>query len=197
MKQIDPHHDLMLRIAADDEHALSELVEAVGPALLAFVERSLGSRGHEAEDIAQEAFIRLWRARHRWRPAATVRTYLFTIATRLALNRQRGWKRRPPEVSLALDDGQELEPADGAPDPERLAASSQLRRLLAGELASLPTAQRFALLLKTVGGLRYEEIAEALGVSAAAVESLLSRARARLRPRLAAFRTEGKPSSWG
>lgn len=187
----------MQRIAADDEQALAELVEAVGPALLAFVERSLGSRGHEAEDIAQEAFIRLWRARHRWRPTAAVRTYLFTIATRLTLNRQRGWRRRPLELSFTLDETDTLDPVDGAPDPERLAASGQLRRMLASELISLPTTQRVALLLKTVGGLRYEEIAEVLEVSAAAVESLLSRARARLRPKLSAFRTEGKPGSRG
>lgn len=187
----------MQRIAADDEQALAELVEAVGPALLAFVERSLGSRGHEAEDIAQEAFIRLWRARHRWRPTAAVRTYLFTIATRLALNRQRGWRRRPPELPCSLDEGDAPELPDTAPDPERLAVSAQLRRTLARELEVLPATQRLALLLKAVGGLRYEEIAEVLNVSAAAVESLLSRARARLRPRLAGFRTEGKPQGRG
>lgn len=187
----------MCRIQRDDEHALAELVAALGPSLLGFVERALGSRGHEAEDVAQEAFIRLWRARHRWRPSATVRTFLFTIASRLCLNRQRGWRRRPAVPLVADEDGVAPELRDEAPDPERLAAAAQLRRSLREEIATLPPNQRLALLLKLVEGLRYDEIAAALDCSPAAVESLLSRARARLRRRLACFWTGGNPGERG
>ena len=81
----------MRRVARDDEQAFAELVAALGPALLSFVRRTLGAAGHEAEDVVQEAFVRLYRARHRWQPSAAVRTYLFTIAGRLCLNRQRDW----------------------------------------------------------------------------------------------------------
>ena len=187
----------MDRVARDDEQALAELVTALGPALLGFVQRALGSRGHEAEDVVQEAFIRLWRARHRWHPGAAVRSYLFTIATRLYLNRQRGWRRRP-SVPLLTDEGSggpELH--DGAPDPERLAASAQLRSTLRSEIAALAPNQRLALLLKLVEGWRYDEIAAALECSASAVESLLSRGRSRLRQRLAKFWTEGNPGKRG
>lgn len=187
----------MQRVACDDEQAFAELVATLGPALLGFVHRALGSRGHEAEDVAQESFIRLWRARHRWRPSAAVQTYLFTIATRLCLNRQRGWRRRPAVPLNQHDDCVAPEPRDQAPDPERLAAAAELRRSLRDELAALAPNQRLALLLKLVEGLRYDEIAAALDCSASAVESLLSRGRARLRQRLARFWTEGNPGGRG
>lgn len=193
----DPHIELMRRVALDDEEAFAALVAALGPPLLGFVRRTLGAAGHEAEDVVQEAFVRLWRARHRWQPSAAVRTYLFTIAGRLCLNRQRGWRRRPPGLPLTDDEGISQPIHDPAPDPERAAASAQLRGVLEGELAALPTSQRAALLLKLVGGLRYDEIAVTLDTTAAAVESLLSRARARLRPRLAHFLGEGKPPGRG
>ncbi|MGV8039757.1 MAG: RNA polymerase sigma factor [Thermoanaerobaculaceae bacterium] len=187
----------MQRVARDDEQALAELVAALGPSLLGFVQRALGSRGHEAEDVAQEAFIRLWRARHRWRPAATVQTYLFTIAARLCLNRQRGWRRRPATPLISDENAIALEPRDQSPDPERLAASAELGRSLREEMFALAPNQRLALLLKLVEGLRYDEIAAALDCSASAVESLLSRGRARLRQRLARFWTEGNPGGRG
>ena len=187
----------MRRVALDDEQAFAALVAALGPSLLGFVRRTLGAAGHEAEDVVQEAFVRLWRARHRWQPSATVQTYLFTIAGRLCLNRQRGWRRQPPGLPLTDDEGVSHPIPDTAPDPERVAASAQLRAVLREELAALPASQRTALLLKLVGGLRYDEIAVALDTTAAAVESLLSRARARLRPRLAHFMSEGKPPRRG
>ncbi|HNX49802.1 MAG TPA: RNA polymerase sigma factor [Thermoanaerobaculaceae bacterium] len=187
----------MQRVADDDEQALAALVAALGPALLGFARRSLGTSGHEAEDVVQETFVRLWRARHRWQPTATVQTYLFTIAGRLCLNRHRGWRRRPPGLPLVDDEGVSRPIPDPRPDPERLAASAQLRDAMTRELRALPANQRTALLLKLVGGLRYDEIAVALDTTAAAVESLLSRARARLRPNLAPFAGEGKPPSRG
>jgi RNA polymerase sigma-70 factor, ECF subfamily len=187
----------MRRVAHDDEQAFAALVAALGPALLGFVRRSLGAAAHEAEDVVQEAFVRLWRARHRWQPSAAVRTYLFTIAGHLCLNRQRGWRRQPAVLPMVDHDGISLPIPDPAPDPERAAASAQLRVVLREELAALPASQRAALLLKLIGGLRYDEIAVALDTTAAAVESLLSRARARLRPRLAHFLREGKPPTRG
>ena len=65
--------------------------------------------------------MRLWRARHRWQPSAAVRTYLFTIAGRLCLNRQRGWRRQPPGLPLTDDEGVPQPISDAAPDPERVA----------------------------------------------------------------------------
>jgi RNA polymerase sigma-70 factor, ECF subfamily len=188
----DEHRDLMERIARDDERALSALVASLGPSLLRFVRRTAGRSASEAEDIVQEVFIRVWKARSRWRPESTVKTYLFTIASRLCMNRARGLRRTPwarPAPEDAEEPAREL--PDAAPDPERQAFSSQLREAMEGEIAALPANQRAALLLRHSEDLSQQEIAEALDVSVSAVESLLSRARARLRGRLAGWRAEG------
>ena len=186
----DRHTELMERIAANDEAALDALVAAFAPALLRFARRTLVGNPNDAEDVVQEAFVRVWRARHRWRPTACVSTYLYTIVTRLCLNRRRSQLRRPARVTLPEAD-EAAHPGDGAPDPERLASSAQLRRVLAAELSALPPNQRAAVLMRHEGGLSYEAIATALDTTAGAVESLLSRARTRLRDRLAGWRTEG------
>jgi len=194
----DYHAELMERIARDDESAFAELVAALAPPLLRFVARALGGDRCEAEDVVQDAFVRLWKARHRWRPDATVKTYLFTIGARLCMNLARGRRRRPAMASLdaqASCDGPEI--PDLAADPERMAHSRQLRAAINEEMAALAPSQRAALLLRHDAGLSYQEIAAALDTSAAAVESLLSRARGRLRARLAAWRTEGSPASRG
>ncbi len=189
------HNELMARIARDDDGALAELVGAFGPALVRFARRTLRDP-EDAEDVVQDAFVRVWGARRRWRPTACVSTYLYTIVTRLCLNRRRSLLRRPAHAPLPdADDG--AHPGDGAPGPERLAAAAQLRRALASELAQLPSSQRAAVLLRHEGGLSYQEIAVALDTTAAAVESLLSRARSRLRARLGGWLTEGTTSPRG
>ena len=184
--------ELMERLARDDETALDALVAAFAPALLRFARRTLPDPT-DADDVVQEAFVRVWRARHRWRPTACVSTYLYTILTRLCLNRRRSLFRRPGHGPLPEAD-EAAHPGDGAPDPERLAASSQLRRALATELAALPSNQRAAVLLRHEGGLSYQEIAAALDTTEGAVESLLSRARTRLRRRLAGWLSGGSPA---
>ncbi|TAM54970.1 MAG: RNA polymerase sigma factor [Acidobacteria bacterium] len=185
----DRDTELMERLARDDEGALDVLVAAFAPGLLRFARRTLADP-EEAEDVVQEAFVRLWRARRRWRPTATLSTYLHTIVTRLCLNRRRSLLRRPAHGSLPADD-EAAHPGDRAPDPERLAASAQLGTALAAELAALPPNQRAALLLRHEAGLSYQAIAAALDTTAGAVESLLSRARARLRGRLAGWLAQG------
>ena len=194
----DAYRELMERTAGDDELAFAELVAALAPPLLRFVTRTLGGAASDAEDVVQETFVRLWKARHRWRPEAAVKTYLFTIASRLCMNRARWLKRRPaapPPASPAAGDGPDV--ADPAAGPERAAHARQLRAAISEELAALAPNQRAALLLRHEADLSYQEIAAALDTSPAAVESLLSRARARLRARLAGWRTEGNSGDRG
>jgi RNA polymerase sigma-70 factor (ECF subfamily) len=193
----DRYRELMERTAGDDEQAFAELVGALAPPLLRFVSRTLGG-GSEAEDVVQDAFVRLWQARRRWRPEAAVKTYLFTIGARLCMNRARGQQRRPAPASLeAPQSADATELRDPAADPERVAHARQLRAAISEELAALAPNQRAAFLLRHEAELSYQEIAAALDTSPAAVESLLSRARARLRERLAAWRIEGTPANRG
>ncbi len=187
------HTELMVRLSRGDETALDALVAAFAPALLRFARRTLADP-NDAEDVVQDAFVRVWQARRRWHPSASVSTYLYTIVTRLCLNRRRWLLRRPAHGPIASDD-EGAHPDRATPDPERLAASSQLGRALAAELAALPPNQRNALLLRHEAGLSYREIADALDTSAAAVESLLSRARTRLRRRLAGWLAASEPAA--
>ncbi len=187
----------MERLADDDEAALDLLIEEHAPALLRFASRALGGDRDGAEDVAQEVFIRVWKARRRWRPTASVRTFLFTIAARLCLNRRRSLARSPVSRPLPEAGCEDAACAHDGPDPERSAWARELGGALARELAALPANQRAALLLRTDAGLSYRAIAVALDTSAAAVESLLSRARARLRERLGGWLTEGNPPGRG
>jgi len=182
----------MEAISRDDEQALTRLVQAVGPSILRFVRRTVGGSTAEAEDIVQEVFIRVWKARRRWRPESAVTTYLYTIAARLCMNRIRGWRRAPSILPLSASaDEPEIGVCDGSPDPERMAISGKLREFMEREIDALPPGQKAALLLRHSEDLSQQEIARVLEVSVAAVESLLSRARARLRSRLAPWVAEG------
>lgn len=187
----------MERVARDDEEAFAELVQALAPSLLRFVRRALAAQAAEAEDLVQEVFVRVWKARHRWRPDATVKGYVFTIAARLCLNYARGRRRAPALQPVRPEDEPYPDLADAAAGPERLLQSSQLRAALDREISALPPNQRAALLLRHGEELSHREIAVALDTTGAAVESLLSRARARLRQRLAGWFAEGNRGGRG
>lgn len=189
---------LLARIGRDDETALAELVERSGPGLLRFSLRMLNGDRGAAEDLVQETFLRVWQARHRWagETEAAASSYLFTIASRLCLNQRRRSARRPTEVSLVLSEAESegaALPASDAPSPEDQLAESDFREALNEVLAELPAQQRAALLLRATEGLRYQEIAEILDTSAGAVESLLVRARGRIKERLSRWFGAGKP----
>jgi RNA polymerase sigma factor (sigma-70 family) len=187
------YRDLVERLTRGDEAALRELIADLGPRLLRTIARMLGGHRGEAEDVLQEVLIRFWRNRYRLNPDENVRAYLFTIATNLCLNRMRGLRRAPQLLPLgeSSDETALPEPRDASPGPEQLAGSAQLGRRLVAEIAALPDNQRATLLLRHEAGLSYQEIAAVLEVSAAAVESLLHRARSRLRERLGEWLTEG------
>lgn len=182
----------MERVAQDDEQAFASLVATLAPSLLRFIQQTARIERPEAEDLAQEVFIRLWKARHRWRPTASVKGYVFTIASRLCLNHARGRRRAPLLEPLVREESpSQVEVQDGAALPDRLLHAHQLGAAIEEELSELPANQRAALLLRHGEDLTYQEIAAALDTSESAVESLLSRARARLRARLAPWMTEG------
>lgn len=169
----DPDLPLLGRIASGDQAAYALLLERHLDRILAFAERHLGERA-EAEDVAQEVFLRAWQQAGRWQPrGARFSTWLHQVALNLCRDR---WRRAGGEV-LPLD---ETLPCPD-PEPEAQAARADEAARVHQALRALPERQRAAVLLAHFQGLSNPEIGQVLDCSVEAVESLLSRARRSLK----------------
>ncbi len=169
---------LVARTAAGDDEAFRMLVERHHRAIFRLAYRHLGSVA-DAEDVTQDTFQRLFEAARRYRPERPLRTYLFTIAARLCLNRKRRHDRSRTE-SLAPA-ALEASPAPStATSPEEVLWQKEREAAIRGALGELPADQRLALILLRYEEVSGEEIARILDRSPAAVHSLLYRARSRL-----------------
>lgn len=158
----------MLKVRSGDEAAFRSIFERHAPRLVAFADRFFHNRAL-AEEAAQEAFLRVWRARGQYRPEAKFTTWLYTIATRVCLKQLRKARSR---VAVA----EEVESLPGGQDPHQAAmAKRQLERLQVA-LDRLPPKTRAALWLVRLSGLSYQEAAEVLGMSLPAIKSALFRA---------------------
>lgn len=168
---------LIRRISAGDGAAFRALVEEHLDAIHAYLYRMTGSRT-EAEDLAQETFLRVWRRASTFDAnRVQLTTWLHTIAHNLCID---SFRRSRP--MYAYDEALE---ADGTADPERQASGRQLAELVEQLIASLPDNQRSAILLCQVQGFSNAEAARILGVNLRALESLLARARRTLREAVA------------
>ena len=177
---VDEDVRLMLAFRGGDEHAFDALFERWAGRVLRFVERMVGEAS-VAEDLVQETFVRVWRARERYQPEARFSTWLFTIAGNAARNELRRPFRRNPHDSVdeegngaALVLAAEESPIDVVVDARRSGQG------LGAALAALPERQREALWLRAVEGLSYAEVAEALATTEKSVKALIHRARVAL-----------------
>jgi RNA polymerase sigma-70 factor (ECF subfamily) len=168
---------LMARIAEGQELAFQLLMRRHLQRSLAIARRmSLGAA--DAEDIVQEAWLRVWTTAARWRPTAAFKTWLYRVLVNLCLDRRR---RRTHTALDAI-----AEPADDSPDATASIEASETARLVAAAIAELPERQRAALVLSYYEGLSNAECATVLDATVAGVEALLVRARRALRARLQA-----------
>lgn len=175
---------LMLETAKGNEQAFRQLIERHQNAVIGTVARMLND-AHEAEDIAQQVFIRLWNSAPKWRHDAKFTTYLYTIMRNLVFNESR---RRSRKKEISLEEQQENHPAamraDGGLSPDEGMEKRELHRSIDAAIAALPEQQRLAVVLRTFEGFDYEDIAKALDTSVSSVKSLLFRARGVLREAL-------------
>lgn len=179
----------MLAFAGGDEAAFEQLFERHSRAVIGVAMRYTRDRA-AAEDLAQEAFLRVHRARATYVPTAKFSTWLFRIVTNLALNWSRNeQRRRHHRLAVAGATSTDLgvpEPiAENQSDPDARLENQELHELLAVALEALPSTQRLALILHRYEDLSYQEIAESMELSVKAVKSLLARGRQNLREKLA------------
>ena len=168
--------EIMARVAAGDQGACRHLVDRhLGP-VIGLAVRLLGDRA-AAEDVAQEAFLRLWRQSRTWRPDARLGTWLYRVAYNLCMDQLRTRRRLSPEGVPELAD-----PADG---PAQRHQRAQVALRVEGAIARLPERQRAAITLVHHQELSNIEAAAVMDVSIEAIESLLSRDRRALRRELA------------
>lgn len=170
----DPDVALMLAFSRGQEHAFVELYRKYRDPIVRFSLRMLGDRA-EAEEAAQEVFLKLHRARASYRPRSRFSTFLYRIAANHCLNLRARLDHR-----LVDRDGQSERHPEPAADQLAGLANKQLRAALERALAALPERQRAALLLVHYEGLSYRDAAEAIDVSEPAIKSLIHRARATL-----------------
>lgn len=171
---------LMQQVANGDERSFRQLILRHQNAVIGTVARMLNDP-NEAEDIAQQVFVRVWQSAKTWRPDAKFTTYLFTITRNLVFNESR---RRSRKREVAIDDTTTHPaqlPTDERPQPDATLEKRELYRKIDAAIAALPEQQRLCIVLRTFQSLDYEDIAATLGCSVASVKSLLFRARATLR----------------
>lgn len=179
---------LMMRVKGGDDEAFEMLVVRHQYRIVGTIAKMLGGES-DAEDLAQQVFLRVWQSASRYEPGAKFTTWLLTITRNLVFNEMR--RRRRSRIVAFDSEGEEErlhQQADaGARTAAELAGEAELQEAISREIAALPEAQRMAVILRRYEEMPYEEIAEVLKTSVPAVKSLLFRARTELKARLGEF----------
>ena len=172
---------LMRLIAGGEESAMRELIERHQNRVYGTIVRMLGSE-REAEDLAQQVFVRVWKSAGRYQPSAKFTTWLYTIVRNLVFNESRRRSRadRSDPVDDEIRDEQQKTPSAEMLDAEKFAA-------IQAAIDALPEQQRMAIVLRRYEEMPYEEMAVVLKQTVPGVKSLLFRARTALRESLAKY----------
>ncbi len=175
---------LMARIADGDEHAYQALVDRHLGQSLGMAAKVLGNRA-EGEEIAQEAFLRLWRHAPNWSPkGAKFTTWFYRVVMNLCIDRQRTRRATMVPLDAAGD------PADDRQGADDQVQQAQIGGQVAGAVADLPERQRIAITLCYLHGMSNKEAADVLDINIKALESLLTRGRRALKDRLSHMKDE-------
>jgi RNA polymerase sigma factor (sigma-70 family) len=180
--------ELMLRVQRGHEASFATLMSRWELPVKAVIGRIV-LNSSEAEDLAQETFVRVWQQREKFRAGAELRPWIFAIAVNLARNRLRWWRRRPA-VSLddwSSDDAVAAELVSNAPGSREKLQQAERAQAVQAAIAALPLELREAVVLFEYEHLSHAEIAQISGTSAKAIEARLYRAREKLRAALKAW----------
>jgi len=180
--------EVMLRVQAGDDAAFDHLVEKFRRPLVGFLYRM--ARSHAvAEELAQEVFLRVYRSRQSYKATAKFTTWMYRIATNLAVNYARDTRGQRGEVSLdePREGGAAFEVSDGEPTAEQELLRRERVRAIRSHVEALPERQRLAVVMHKYQGLDYRQIAQVLKLSESATKSLLFRAYETLRESLKEF----------
>lgn len=192
---LDPDAALMLRVKRGDLPAFEELVEKYKQPVINVITRTLRDQT-EAEDLAQNVFVQVYKSAHRYQVTAKFSTWLFTIARNLCLNEIRRRSRHPADsLDTSQSDNEDL-PARQFEDvntfsPRENVLHGELEQKVQAALDELPEKQRTAIVLCRQDELSYEDISEVLGCSLSATKSLIHRARETLKEKLKAYLRTG------
>jgi len=183
--------DLMLRVKDGDDAAFEYLAEKYRRPMLGFMYR-VTRNTHIAEELAQEVFLRVYRARATYNAEAKFSTWLYRIASNLSVNYLRDTKHERPEMAVSLDEpdeetGTTLDLADKSMNVEQQMLRRERLQAIKRHVQALPERQRNAVLMHKYQGMDYRQIAEILNISESATKSLLFRAYETLRERLKDF----------
>ena len=192
----DPDVRLMVQVRGDIQGAFEALVERYQNRLVGILFHMVGNK-EEAEDLCQEVFLRIYRARKGYRPRAKFATWLFAIANNLALNhlRRKGRNRSLPLGGVS--GSQPVSPVATHLEGRESTPSTQLRQaelsnLVRDALGTLNEDQKMAVLLNKFEDMSYAEIADVMGRAPEAIQSLLARARNQLREQLEPYLITGQ-----
>jgi RNA polymerase sigma-70 factor (ECF subfamily) len=178
----DPDIELMLRFQKGEERCFEELVNKHTRGVLNLVYRYL-SDATRAEDIAQDIFVKVYRARMKYEPKAKFSTWLYRIAVNHCLNEIRARKSQP---SLAAPINDLLEEPEGE-NPDARMSRVELQQAVKAAIDALPENQRMAVILARYEDMSYDQIAETMGMSLEAVKSVLFRAKENLKLALSKY----------
>jgi RNA polymerase sigma-70 factor (ECF subfamily) len=191
--ELDPASDaaVMLRVAAGDEASFNFLVQKHHRPMIHFLFRMVRNEA-VAEELAQEVFLRVYRARDSYRAEARFTTWLYRIATNLAVNHARDTKHERSAQTIYLDapdeeSGTTPDVADDEPSVEQKMVRDERMAAIRTHVMALPERQRMAVLMHKYQGMDYRQIGEVLKLSESATKSLLFRAYQTLRDKLKDF----------
>ena len=191
--ELDPNSDaaIMLRVAAGDESGFNYLVGKYHRPMIHFLYRMVHNQA-VAEELAQEVFLRVYRARDSYRAEARFTTWLYRIATNLAVNHARDTRHERAAQTIYLDapdeeTGTTPDLADDDPSAEQQMLRDERMAAIRSHVMALPERQRMAVLMHKYQGMDYRQIGEVLKLSESATKSLLFRAYQTLRDKLKGF----------